>query len=137
MVELGFEAEFKRVLRGAVAINRDVQFRCDANEAGDVVAVFMGDQDGGEIFGCAAQGGEALADLARGKPGVHEDAGLGGLKVGAVAAGTAAEDGEIDGHRRTLVARTESGKFFLQPIQSGHSAWTISTHNPDTWFVVL
>ena len=50
-----------------------------------MVAVFVGDQDGGEIFRRATDGGEALADLQRGKPGVHKDAGFCGLDVGAIA----------------------------------------------------
>ena len=61
--------------------------------------MFVRDQDGGEIFRHPADGGEALADLARAEPGVHEDAGFIGFEVGAIAAGTAAENGEFDfGH---------------------------------------
>ena len=46
-----------------------------------------------KIFRRAPDAGEAQADLARGKSGIHEDAGFGGLEVGAIAGGTAAEDG--------------------------------------------
>ena len=60
--------------------------------------------------------GEALADLPRGKSGVHEDAGLGGLDVGAIAGRAAAEDGEFDGHDWKLMARRQAGKFFRARI---------------------
>ncbi len=69
-----------------------------------MVAVFVGDEDGGEIFRCASDAGEALPDLARGKSGVHEDAGFGRLDVGAIAGRAAAEDGEFDGHALKLVS---------------------------------
>ena len=64
-VEFGLQLKFKRLLGGAVAINRDVQFLRDAGQAVNVVAVFVGDENGGEIFRRAPDAGEALADLAR------------------------------------------------------------------------
>ena len=42
-VEFGLQLKFKRVLRVAVTVNRDVQLRGDSNEAGNVVAVFVRD----------------------------------------------------------------------------------------------
>ena len=60
--------------------------------------------------GVAADAGEALADLARRKAGVHEDAGFGGFEVGAIAGRTAAENGELDGHGGKLKRKAESGK---------------------------
>ena len=74
--------------------------------------MFVRDQDGGEIFRHTADGGEPLADLARAEPGVHEDAGFSGFDIGAIATGTAAENGEFDGHAWTLVARKQRGKLF-------------------------
>ena len=62
--------------------------------------------------GTRPMAGKALADLARAEPGVHEDAGFVGFDVGAIAAGTAAEDGEFDGHDKTLMTGREPGKFF-------------------------
>ena len=55
---------------------------------------------------------EAFADLARAEPGIHEHAGLIGFEVGAVAAGTAAENGEFNSHAWTLVAREDAGQIF-------------------------
>ena len=77
-----------------------------------MVAVFVGDENGGEIFRRAPDAGEALADLARAEPGVHEHARLGGFDIGAIAGGTTAENGELDGHTRTLTACQFGGKFF-------------------------
>lgn len=94
----GFERPDGAVLRAAIAIDRDVKFVGDAEQSADVVGVFVRDENGGQVFRRAPDAGEALADLARRKPGVHEHAGFGGFEVGAIAAGTAAEDGEFDGH---------------------------------------
>ena len=111
-VEFGLQLKFKRLLRRAVAINRDVQFGGDAGEALNVVAVLMRDQNGGEIFRHPADFLEAFADLARAEPGVHEHAGFIGFDVGAIATGAAAEDGEFNCHEWTLVSRTVAGNFF-------------------------
>ena len=111
-VEFGLQLKFKRLLRGAVAINRDVQLGGNAGQSLNVVAVFMRDQDGGEVFRHPTDGGEALANLARAEPGVHEHAGFIGFDIGTVAAGTAAEDGEFNSHKWTLVSRKQRGKLF-------------------------
>ena len=107
-----FESPDRRVLGVAVAKNRDVKFVGEAEQTGDVVGVLVRYQNGREIFRGAADGSEALADLARGKSGVHEDTGFGRLDVGAVAGRAAAEDGEFDGHKMTLPAGKRPGKFF-------------------------
>ena len=75
-----------------------------------MVAVFVGDQNGREIFRRPANGSEARADLARRKSGVHEEAAVFGFDIGAIAAGAAAEDGEFDGHKGKLKRKAESGK---------------------------
>ena len=98
------------VLRAAIAKNRDVKFVGEPEQSGDMVGVFVREQDGGEIFRRPADAGEAQADLARGKAGIHENAGVGGLDVGAIAGRTAAEDGEFDGHGLKLKRKAESGK---------------------------
>ena len=74
--------------------------------------MFVRDENGREIFRHTTDGGEPLADLARAEPGVHEDAGFIGFDIGAIATGTAAEDGEFDGHEWTLTMRKWTGKFF-------------------------
>jgi hypothetical protein len=111
-VKFGLQLKFKCFLRGAVAINRDVQFGGDSDQSLDVVGVFVRNENGGEIFRHTTDGGEPLADLARAEPGVHKDAGFIGFDVGAIAGGTAAEDGEFDNHEWTLAAGKLTGKFF-------------------------
>lgn len=72
----------------AGAIDRDVQFLGDGGEAADVVAVFVGDQDGGDRFRLNADRGEALEGFLAAKPGVDEDAGpRGGDQRGIAGAG--------------------------------------------------
>ena len=72
--------------------------------------MFVGDQDGGEIFRHPTDALKAFADLTRGKTGVHEDAGFGRLDVGAIAGRAAAEDGEFDGHKRKLRRKAENAR---------------------------
>lgn len=55
-----------------------------------MVAVLVRDEDAREVFRGAADGGEALANLAGAESGVDKDAGFIGLHVGAIAGGTAA-----------------------------------------------
>ena len=82
----------------AVAINRDAQLFAERGQTLNVVAVFVGDKDAGEIFRRATNGGEALADLAEAEARIHEDACLGGFHIGAIAAGTAAKDRQVNSH---------------------------------------
>ena len=69
-----------------------------ASQALDMVAVLVGDEDAGEIFRGAADGGEALADLAEAEARIDQDAGFVGLHVGAIAGGAAAENGQSNRH---------------------------------------
>jgi hypothetical protein len=74
--------------------------------------MFVRHQDGGEFFRRFADAGEALADLQRRKARIHENAGFIGFQIGAIAVGTTAENGELNGHTRTLATRWNAGKFF-------------------------
>jgi len=85
-IEPGLQLEFKRFFCGAVTVNRDVQFLGNADQAGNMVTVFMCDENGGEIFGRTTNTCKALADLARAKAGVHKNAGLVSFKIGAITA---------------------------------------------------
>ena len=60
--------------------------------------MFVGDEDGREVLGSTADSGKAQADLTQAKSRVNEDAGFVGLHVGAIAGGTAPEDGQADRH---------------------------------------
>ena len=111
-VELVFQLKFKRLLRRAIAVNRDIQLLRDAGEPVNMVTVFMGDQNRGEILRGTSNAGKTLADLTRTEPRINKDACFIGLNIGAVAGRTAAEDGEFDGHVWTLAARQCRGNFF-------------------------
>ncbi len=102
-VEFGLELEFDGFPGKPVAINGNVEFGTETDEAVDMVRVFVSDQDAGDAFGRAANGGEALPDLAAAETGVNEDTGLGGLQVGAIAAGTAAQNSQLNGHKGTVI----------------------------------
>ena len=52
----------------------------------------MRDQDAGQTFRCASDNGEALANLAATEAGIDEDACFRRFQIGAVTAGTTAED---------------------------------------------
>lgn len=78
----------------AVAVDGDTEFSGDGAEAHDMVGMLVGDEDPVEGFGGAADTGEALADLAAAEAGIDEQARFCGFEVGAIASGTAAEDGE-------------------------------------------
>ncbi len=121
-IEFGLQLKFKRFLCGAVAINRNVQLLRDSGQAVNVVVVFVRDENGGEIFRHTTDSGEALADLARGKSGVHKNAGFGRLDVGAIAGRAAAENGEFNGHAMTLGWADKTGKLFWRRIFSGRFA---------------
>ena len=101
------------VLGAAVAVNRDVKFIGQPEDARDVIRVLVGYQNGGKIFRRLADGGKALPDLQRREPGIHEDAGFGGLDIGAITGRTAAENGELDGHGYEVRGAGWNGQMFL------------------------
>jgi hypothetical protein len=65
-----------------------------------MIAVFMGEENAVEAFRGTSDGREALSNLAAAESGVDEEACVVGFEVGAIPAGTAAENGELDGHAR-------------------------------------
>ena len=65
-----------------------------------------------KIFRRAADRRQALPDLARSKPGVNQHAGGFGFDVGAIAGRTAAQNGESDGHKRTVTALAKARNSF-------------------------
>ena len=109
-VPFGFERPDAAVLCAAIAKDGEIEFFGQSQNAGDVVGMFVREQNGGKIFRRASNAGEAFADLQRGKSGVHEDADLISLDISAIPAGAAAEDGEFDGHGRKLKRKAESEK---------------------------
>lgn len=112
------------LLGRAVAIDRDAQFISERGQARDVVAVFVRDQDGCEIFRCAPDAGEPLANLAPAKPGIHQHARLVRLDVGAIAGRTAAQNGKVNWHYPTLRSGPKYGNVFaigFRPVGAARS----------------
>jgi hypothetical protein len=86
-----------------------------------VVAVFVGDENGRQVFQYASNAGEAQANLARTEPGIHQHARLAGFQVGAIAGGTAAENGQVYSHSRTVEMELKCGNHF----QTGATGSTV------------
>jgi hypothetical protein len=97
-IEAASERAFRFFLGGAIAVDGDVEFAGDPDEALDVVAVFVGDEDGVEVLRGSADGRESLSDLAGAQAGVDENPGFGRLDISAIASGTATQDRELNSH---------------------------------------
>jgi hypothetical protein len=97
-IEPAFDLVLNGLVRGAIAKNREAQFRGKRAEALNVIAVFVGDDDAGQIFRDAADRGQTLADLPRAEPGIDENAGFVGLHVGAVSGRTASKNRQMNRH---------------------------------------
>ena len=78
-----------------------------------MVGMFVRDENARKALGRTANGGEALARLARAEAGVNKNARLGGFEVGAVAAGTAAENRQLHGHNATVVRAGGGGNLIF------------------------
>ena len=74
--------------------------------------MLVSDQDACEVFRRPADRGEPFANLSCAESGIDENPGFFGLHIGAIAGGTAAKDGEIDGHNITLGRVAKRGKLF-------------------------
>src|SRR5262249_28993760 len=95
---LAFECPNGCLLRGAIAIDRQLQFLRERQQPANMVAVLVRDKNASEIFGRAADGCEAVADLPRAEPGIDEDAGFIGLDISAISRGTAAKNCKTNRH---------------------------------------
>lgn len=91
-LKLHLKLEFDCLLRESIAVKWNFQFRAEAHQSLNVVRVLMGDQDAGQTFRCASNGGEALANLAATEAGINEYARFRRFQIGAVTAGTTAKD---------------------------------------------
>ena len=114
--EPAFEAVLELELGGfageAVAVDGDVELLAKGGKTVDVVGMLVGDEDAGETLGSAANERQTLAKLAQAEPGIDEDAGFFGFQIGAIAAGTAAQNREANGHRATLDSDEDGGNVF-------------------------
>ena len=61
-----------------------------------MVGMFVGDENAGQGLGSSRKAGEFLADLPAAEPGVDQEPDFAGFEIGAIAAGAAAKDGEVN-----------------------------------------
>jgi hypothetical protein len=101
-VQIGLKRALDFIHRRAIAINRDVQLLRNAHQAGNMIAVLVGDENGRQVFWCASNACQAEANLAWAEPGIHQNARLVGFDVRSIAGGTATETREFDSHAETL-----------------------------------
>ena len=111
---LGAERPDGRVLSGSVAENGDLQFVGKSQKSADVIGMLVGEENSTEIFRRAPDGRQPLADLARAKASINENAGFAALQIGAIPGGTAAKNGKLNRHGATLAGRAFQGNFFTR-----------------------
>ena len=101
-VEPGLNLGLDGFARKPIAAEGDAVPRAYGGESLDVVGVFVGDEYGLERFRSASDAGEPLADLPAAETGIDQQARLVGFQVGAIAARTAPEDGQLHRHGMTV-----------------------------------
>lgn len=93
----------------AVAIYRDLVALGQHRQTADVVAMFVGDEDGLHVVESAVDLLQALIDLLATETGIDEDARPVGLEEGAVATAATAKNRETEhGHLSSILARRAS-----------------------------
>jgi hypothetical protein len=97
-VKLNAQLIFEALLSRSVAINRDMELGAELNQSLDMVRMFVRYQDASQIFRRAADGGQALADLAQAEARINEDAGFIGFQISAITGRTAAKNGQANRH---------------------------------------
>ena len=114
IIEPCVEAERDGVAGEPVAVDRHFELRAQGSESLDMIRVLVCDENAGEAFRRAAEAGEALTDLATAEAGINQQPHVGGFEIGAIAARTAAEDGETNRHEATLRTASGSSKIKFQ-----------------------
>jgi len=82
---------------GLGEVDGDTQAAGEGGEAGDVVVMLVGDEDGVQGGGVFVGDGHALEEFTAGEAGVDEQAGVGGGDDRGVALGAGGEDGHAHG----------------------------------------
>ena len=95
----------------AVAVDGDVQLRGEHAESLDVVGMFVRDENSAQVFRCPSDPQQSLTDLAGAQTSVDEQTNAVALEMGAVAAGTAGENGKPGRHAGTLETSRVLGKW--------------------------
>ena len=113
-IEPRLKLEFDGLFGEPIAIDRNVELGTQADQTVDVIRVFVGDQDAGQTLRNLADRSEALARLPDAETSIDQQPGFSAFQVGAIAAGTAAQNGELYSHERTLVCGDTPGNAFVR-----------------------
>ena len=126
-VEFFFELLFNRLLSQAIAVNRNSKFSTEREQPLDMIGMLVRYQDTLKALGCASDLGEALADLLSAKASINQNASVIRLEVRAIAAGTAAENGELHCHNRERMEMNWTGQFLLLKIRTKRISQALRT----------
>ena len=99
-VEFGLQQALQRVLGQPIAVNRNLQLRAQNRQTLNVIGMFVRDQNPVQTLRRPADAGQPLTDLPGAKTGIDKNPGLIRLHIGGIAAGAAAENGQLNRHRR-------------------------------------
>lgn len=97
-VEAGLQLVLDGFLGQTIAVDWNLHFGGKPDQPLDMIRVLMSDENSLQAFGRPSDAGQALANLASAEAGVDEQPCLAGLEIGAISAGTAAKNGELNGH---------------------------------------
>jgi len=78
-IDLRLDLEFNRLLRRAIAKDRQTQFLIDGSQTLDVIGMLVRDQDGRQILRGSANAGQTLPYLPEAETCIDEDARFFGL----------------------------------------------------------
>ena len=98
VIQSRFKLILERILRRAIAVNWDSQFLTQCCQSLHVVRMFVGDEDSRQILRSSPNEAKPSSDLPQTESGIDEEAGFVGFNVGAVTAGTAAQDCQANRH---------------------------------------
>ena len=105
------ELQFDGFLGQAIAVDGYVQLRGEHAESLNVIGMFVRDENSAQVFRRSSDPQQSLTDLARAQAGVDEQTNAVALEMGAVAAGTAGENGKPGRHAGTLETSRVLGKW--------------------------
>jgi len=101
-IELLSELQLDGFFGEAIAIDGNLKLGGEHAEALGVVGMFVGNKNSAQVFRRPTDAQQTLADLARAQSRVEQQARVLRFQVGAVATGTAGEDGQSCRHAATL-----------------------------------
>src|SRR6185503_8150552 len=110
-VEARCEFELDGFLREPVAVDRNLEPGSQDAQSLNVIGVFVRDENSAQLLGRPADPQQSLTNLARAQSGINQQPRVIRFEISAVAAGTAGEDRELDGHEATVGAAGQNGNL--------------------------